>query len=63
MEKADPERFQIFSAFSLPGPLLRILICDPGVMGWNSCLIAHFGASGSRFYSEETVIPCILLIF
>lgn len=61
--KQSQKRLQILSAFSLSGPLLRILSCDPGIMGWCSCLIAHFGASVSRFYSEETVSPCILLIF
>ena len=61
--KQNQKRLQIFSAFPLSGPLLRILICDSGVMGWSSCLIVHLGASVSRFYSEETVIPCILLIF
>lgn len=61
--KQTQKRLQIFSALSLSGPLLRILICDPVVMGWSSCLLAHFGAFVSRLYSEETVSPCILLIF
>lgn len=29
--KQNQKRLQLFSAFSLSGPLSRVLICDPGV--------------------------------